>query len=182
MPRKPNYKMADDFPLVLHRCDFSHLALGSSAENLWHLQRHLEGKWERLALKASQIRNQIESLGVECVVRVGDVREFEKIGLKKWPKRGGGGESATLGEDTEGVLWAAALDNLKDKGYFVEPEKDQAVHTQLAKRQVGLSYEEKVGNMKGKRRERYEECQAKGKGVDDKAFYSAKQSAGSLSK
>ena len=25
MPRKPNYKMADDFPLVLHRCEFNDL-------------------------------------------------------------------------------------------------------------------------------------------------------------
>ena len=60
MPRKPNYKMADDFPLVLHRCEFNDLRLMNSPSNLWELQMNLEKRWERLALKASQLRNQID--------------------------------------------------------------------------------------------------------------------------
>ena len=60
MPRKPNYKMAADYPLVLHKCDFKDLRMKSSAMNLWEVQMNLEGRWERLAIMAEQLRNQIE--------------------------------------------------------------------------------------------------------------------------
>ena len=73
-PRKPNYKMAADYPLVLHKCDFNDLRLRSGAANLGEVQMNLEGRWERLAIRAEHLKNQIESLGEENEVEV-EVRE-----------------------------------------------------------------------------------------------------------
>jgi hypothetical protein len=128
-------------------------------------------------LKAAQLRDQINSLGVECELEGGDVAEYLSKGLKKWAKRpAGGGAVAPL----EGrVTWAAALAWLNSQGYFVEVEKDPQTHSPLLSRSVGLSYEEKLGNMKGKKLQRHQSCMEKGVGVNDKAFYEKMQGQGS---
>lgn len=73
---------------------------------------NMERRWERLALKASQLRNQIESLGVENHVGTDELWDFAKESLGKWrrvagaeAKAGAGQAGAEAGEGTGKVTW-----------------------------------------------------------------------------
>ncbi len=182
MPRKPNYKMAEDFPLVLHRCDFGRLGLASSTVAIWELQRQLEGRWERLAIRAGQLRDAIDAMGEEMFVEVADLKDFASTSFKKVAKSDPGPPMSLLEDSDAKVSWRTALSYLSSHGHTPGPVKE-ATHVPLLSRKVGLSYEEKVGSMRGKKRERYEQCQQKardgGDGEAQKAFYAKKQAQGS---
>ncbi|GMH98837.1 hypothetical protein TrST_g13138 [Triparma strigata] len=188
MPRKPNYKMAADYPLVLHKCDFKDLRMKSSAMNLWEVQMNLEGRWERLAIMAEQLRNQIESLGEENSVSIADLWNFKNTGLSKWRRVDPGVKAPDIdcpwGPDSQGTIkWKDALTLLHSKEGVVISGVKEPPHVPLSSRPTGMSYEEKIESMKGKKLERYKEAKKKGKSKEvDKEFYRSKQSQGSSSK
>ena len=203
-PRKPHYDMADDLPLVLHRCDYGRLSLCSNAGTLFDLQRQMEGRWERHAIKAAQLLDAVEALSAECRVRRGEVTELADGPLRKFQttasadesaggEEEGGDEERSRGNESNGgigndddddddfISWGEACDWLKDRRGLLPFKARECPHVPLTLRKTGLTYEEKVGNMKGKTKERFDECQRKQKlPQNDAAFYRKKQSQGDL--
>jgi len=175
LPGKPNYQMASDLPLVLHRCDFNSLDMLSSSSNLWDVQCQLERRWERYKVKCLQLENGIDSLREEFVVQGDEFVEWakKKFGLEniEWKTnhiRNGGG-----------LTWGACLKELAEAGIQPGPDNKVQDHTKLLQRGKGLTYEEKLGQMTGKKLERYEAAQSKKKSdTVDKEFYRMKQEQG----
>jgi len=177
MPRKPNYEMALDNPLVLHDCEFKHVTPTHTAHNLWELTRHYELKWEEASLVMAKARDALDSISKLPVSR-SDVQNLQTNVLKKW-RLEGAPDSTTELADTEFVSWDSALQFLKSKGLQPKIHKE-GVHKPLKDRNGGTSYEEKINNLTGKRKERFEKNAEKMKNADTEnfAFYHEKQALG----
>ena len=81
VPRKPQYSMAPESPLVLHRCTYSHLQFHYDPAVLWRLCHDLEQEWEEVTLKAARLRNALNILyGVR--VRARDVQDVQAKATK----------------------------------------------------------------------------------------------------
>jgi len=185
MPRKPNYDMALDTPLVLNDCEFLHVKQNQSAHNLWELTRHFQKRWEEYSLKAAQARDVLKNVEKLPVTR-NDLADLRCNVLRKWRKEGRVDEIADEnsippipGSDysSDYVSWASALRFLSSKGLFARPDKEGA-HQLLRNRNGGSSYEEKISNMSGKRKERYERNVVKQNTGSNVGFYKEKQALG----
>ena len=198
MPRKPNYKMATDFPLVLYQCDYNRLKLPATPRNLWDLQMHLEGRWESFAVRAEQIRDQIATLK-QSLVDPSHLKDFIDYATARSKKKevnsgGEGGDARVVsgasllasGSGGGPITWSRALEILKCEGLDVttDPDMSRQSYKQLCRRGVGLSYEEKLQCMKGKKKCRTEENMNKRKRDKDEfertdtEFYKFKQMQG----
>ena len=79
--------------------------------------------------------------------------------------------------------WKDALTLLHSKEGVVISGVKEPPHVPLSSRPTGMSYEEKIESMTGKKLERYKEAKKKGKSKEvDTEFYRSKQSQGSSSK
>ena len=142
----------------------------SSASNLWDVQCHLEKRWNRFKIKSLQIENGIDSIASECTV---DSSEVQAWARNKFDV----GDELVVGGGK--ISWGEALSALEKAWIRPGPHHKPPDHTKLMERGKGLTYEEKVGQMQGKKKERYEAAMAtrKGEGVD-KEFYRWKQEQG----
>lgn len=190
VPSKPHYGLAPPEPLVLGECEYGEggRTAGATPEALWEATAVVEGRWERHALAAARARETAEVLG-RCVVRSRAVAEF----ARRREGRGAEEEEEEDDDDEFGgratVTWGEALQVLRTWGHrpeaHVPPAKDEGWrprnqrgrrHVPLLKRGRGPTYEEKVAEMKGKKKERFLVNMAKRKTKEeDSAFYAEKQ-------
>jgi len=160
-PRKPQYTMASEYPLVLHGCGFQNLSLKYSVSNLWDVQCHMEKQWEELMLAAARARNMIESLSSHQI-KLDELHVFIK-------ERN---DHVNIDDDKSVITWGEALNMMKQCNIHPSPDKKTLKHIPLMKRHKGPTYEEKVANMTGKRKEKYEENRMKqGTAEEDAEFY-----------
>ncbi|XP_024140365.1 tRNA pseudouridine(38/39) synthase isoform X1 [Oryzias melastigma] len=61
-PRKPQYSMAVDYPLVLHDCHFEGLEWQQDVEELNHVLSSLQQHWIQSAVKAHVLRGMMQDL------------------------------------------------------------------------------------------------------------------------
>ncbi|KAF1334753.1 tRNA uridine synthase, partial [Globisporangium splendens] len=61
-PRKPQYDMASDAPLVLHDCYFDNVQFDYSPLALYQVHAQLLQQWEQLAIKAAVLRSNLDTI------------------------------------------------------------------------------------------------------------------------
>lgn len=175
LPGKPQYSMAAEEPLVLHRCSFDALTIQRSPKTLYELTQHFERIWDTAAVAASRARNALEFLKT-CSVREADVLAFgsdknKRRGIKKGTT---GGEEVELAEEAaeEGVsrkrvkieagqppclTWAQGLALLQDKFDVPYPNPSTSTtdgYVPLLQRKLSETYSERKEHLGGSRRER----------------------------
>jgi tRNA pseudouridine38/39 synthase len=185
-PGKPSYPLADERPLVLHNCGYSHLEFGYSVHNLWCLICRQEQEYDDLVLAAARIRNNIDSLKDTANVMVDDLVEFADQKLAARQKQKGERVSSIVDRpfDTKLVKWCDALDWIRNELSLLpgpHTAKENA-HTPLLERSKGTTYEEKVQALQNsqKRRQRYEDNVVKKRQTKEKdcEFYKHKAEQG----
>ena len=135
-PRKPQYLIADERPLVLHRCDYDTLDPDRSPlpEPLSYLSDHFQAAHRKAV--------------VELAKRTNDLRRLDAFSVRKrdLDARLGalGHEPTAAGAFGDVVPWPAALAVLRR----AKNDKAAAAYIPLGDRETGLSYEEKLGSMK----------------------------------
>ena len=77
-PSKPNYKMAEELPLVLHECGFDNLILKYESKNLWNLMINYNNLLNNYLIGVSRIQNAINSLNI-ITVKQSNVMELAKL-------------------------------------------------------------------------------------------------------
>jgi tRNA pseudouridine38/39 synthase len=186
-PRKPAYPLAEEYPLVLHDCQFNNLQIGYSVTNLWNIVCHLEQQWEERILAAARIRNCLDSLYDTATVLAMDLHAFglekEKQRQKKQPQRRSivdsnkSNSTRILCFPSPDLLnWRQAMVWLEQNGLIPDKTYDVA-HIPLFQRSKGTSYEEKVASLQNpKRLKKYEDNVIKKRKTkeEDQAFYAHK--------
>ncbi|XP_061564244.1 tRNA pseudouridine(38/39) synthase [Cololabis saira] len=61
-PRKPQYSMAVDYPLVLHDCHFGDLSWQRDAEEVKHVLSSLQQHWTQSAIRAQVLQGMVQDL------------------------------------------------------------------------------------------------------------------------
>mmetsp|Transcript_9879 Transcript_9879/g.21335 ORF Transcript_9879/g.21335 Transcript_9879/m.21335 type:complete len:680 (+) Transcript_9879:261-2300(+) len=167
-PGKPSYPMADELPLVLHRCSYGGTDGGDrvpfrrSVRDLWRVACDLEKRWEEMTLAAARLRDGLDSLLIEATVTRGDletyVREILEERRKKSRRTSHGNllltdrrdESTAGARDPSSVLpWGDALREIELRlGVRPTPEgQKEPLHIPLLQRSRGTTYEEKVASL-----------------------------------
>ena len=177
-PGKPSYPMADELPLVLHRCSYGGTDEGSadrvpfrrSVRDLWRVACDLENRWEEMTLAAARLRDGLESLKVEAMVSRSDVEAFVAETLEERQKKakrlpsGIGnmmlvdGKSETMiadDDETSKISWGDALSEIATRlGVEPTPEgQKEILHIPLLERSRGTTYEEKVASLKADKKD-----------------------------
>ena len=172
-PGKPSYPMADELPLVLHRCSYGGTDTGSvdrvpfrrSMRDLWRVACDLESRWEEMTLAAARLRDGLDSLKSEAMVSRDDVEAFvaETVEERKKKSRrlpsGAQNRMLTDGKDigmnadedlAPMISWDDALSNISMRlGIEPAPEGQREIlHIPLMHRSRGTTYEEKVASLK----------------------------------
>jgi hypothetical protein len=196
-PGKPSYNMAPDLPLVLHACGYNNLNIGRSVRNLWNVSCDLEMKWEDLALASERVRNGIDSLKTEALVRTDDLVTFiNQIleDMRKKSKKNCDIEDLKnislddLAEQSIFVPWGLALTHIQ-KFCRIQPSPftlKPCLHIPLMDRGRGTTYDEKVRSIltpsthEKRRRDRFEENIIRKKRVvkEDNNFFEEKARQG----
>ncbi|KAH8056351.1 hypothetical protein JL722_7660 [Aureococcus anophagefferens] len=132
-PRKPQYLIADERPLVLHDCAFDTLSPDAAPlpEPLDYLATHFEGAYRAAVVEAAKRRNDLERLDAFAVRRSDLDALLAENGAAPAPP------GAAL------VPWPAARALLRGAA----DAKLRAAYTPLLDRETGKSYEEKVDAM-----------------------------------
>ena len=94
-PGKPSYPMADELPLVLHRCSYGgtdgvdrdRVPFRRSVRDLWRVACDLEKRWEEMTLAAARLRDGLDSLMIEATVTRGDVETYIRETLEERRKK-----------------------------------------------------------------------------------------------
>ena len=201
MERKPHYEMAPAENLVLHACDFNHLAFNFQPEVLWRLCHEFEAQWELAQLKASRLRSALDYLYSRTVrredvdqLRVDQKRAFGHLGSGKSDAgsggeadAGGGGEHgsevgggapADVGKaGSDAVCWYEAMEQL---GGVDNAPGTQRNYTPLMQRPGGSTLEEKVGALGAKHKQKRKQIDDKRAvaAESDDAFFKRKRSQG----
>ena len=177
-PGKPSYPMADELPLVLHRCSYGDTNEGSvdrvpfrrSVRDLWRVACDLENRWEEMTLAAARLRDGLESLKVEAMVSRSDVETFVAEILKERQKKckrlpsgvgnlvlADGKSDSMIGEhdETSKLSWGDALSEISTRlGVEPTPEgQKEILHIPLLHRSRGTTYEEKVASLKAEKKD-----------------------------
>mmetsp|Transcript_14316 Transcript_14316/g.41159 ORF Transcript_14316/g.41159 Transcript_14316/m.41159 type:complete len:492 (-) Transcript_14316:746-2221(-) len=172
-PGKPSYPMADELPLVLHRCSYGGTDEGSvdrvpfrrPIRDLWRVACDLENRWEEMTLAAARLRDGLDSLKSEAMVSRGDVEAFVAetleerrkkskrlpIGLGNLVLTDGKADGMNLDENPISMLpWGDALSEISTRlGVEPTPEgQKEILHIPLLHRSRGTTYEEKVASLK----------------------------------
>ena len=167
-PGKPAYPMADELPLVLHRCSYGggndgvdRVPFRRSVRDLWRVECDIEKRWEEMTLSAARLRNGLESLGAEAMVTREDVNTFVRELLeernkksRRAPSIAGGTVLTDQGDDTSQepdtmIPWGDALSEICSRvGAQPSPEGPKEIlHIPLLQRSRGTTYEEKVASL-----------------------------------
>lgn len=177
-PGKPSYPMADELPLVLHRCSYGDTNEGSvdrvpfrrSVRDLWRVACDLENRWEEMTLAAARLRDGLESLKVEAMVSRSDVETFVAEILEERQKKckrlpsgvgnlvlADGKSDSMIGEhdETSKLSWGDALSEISTRlGVEPTPEgQKEILHIPLLHRSRGTTYEEKVASLKAEKKD-----------------------------
>ena len=172
-PGKPSYPMADELPLVLHRCSYGGTDAGSvdrvpfrrSVRDLWRVACDLENRWEEMTLAAARLRDGLDSLKSEAMVSRDDVEAFVAETLEERKKKSrrlpsgaqnrmltnGKNDSMNTDEDLAPMIsWDDVLSNISMRlGIEPAPEgQKEVLHIPLMHRSRGTTYEEKVASLK----------------------------------
>jgi len=158
-PRKPYYNMAPEEALVLHDCGFPTLKYYYRPDPLWWLWIELKHKWSSLAMQLARVQNHLEYLeGIE--MDAADVSAWMTKHFKK---------QATLttlpssrGEEVgEVVRWSHIVDLMKTACIDESGGSQSSKYVSLRDRPGEKTYEERIKEMAGKRKEKYEDNQRK---------------------
>lgn len=147
-PGKPAYSLADEAPLVLHKCEYKQMETSYSAANLWEVFRCLLRQKERLLITASQIENCLQKLG-SVNVSTNDVysfyeSNFERRQLKR-PNLNLMQDKAERPSSDAFIPWGFSLDWLEREGFRPDHAPEQS-HIPILQRSKGTTYEEKVAS------------------------------------
>ena len=159
-PRRPQYLIADERPLVLHDCAFDTLDPATAAlpEPLFYLANHFADAAADAAVELAKKRNALGVLDAFSVSR----RDLDAcLAARGAPPYGGGGGDA--------IRWPLAYGALRD-AYA-------PAYRPLADLDVGKSYEERVRDMNPKARAALETNVAKRDG-DAASFHEEKRRLG----
>ena len=176
-PGKPSYAMANELPLVLHRCSYGgtdkeivvdRVPFRRSVRDLWRVACDLENRWEEMTLAAARLRDGLDSVKVEAVVSRKDVENFIAQTLEERRKKikrllpgvgnlmltdGKTGSVTTDEELASKLSWGDALSEIS-KRLGVEPTPEgqkETLHVPLLQRSRGTTYEEKVASLKAEK-------------------------------
>lgn len=177
-PGKPSYPMADELPLVLHRCSYGGTDEGTvdrvpfrrSVRDLWRVACDLENRWEEMTLAAARLRDGLDSLKVEAMVSRGDVEAFIAETLEERQKKrkrllsgvgnpipvdSKGDDMFPDADETSKLSWGDALSEISTKlGVEPTPEgQKEILHIPLLHRSRGTTYEEKVASLKAEKKD-----------------------------
>ena len=164
-PRKPQYLIADERPLVLHDCAFDTLSPDAAPlpEPLDYLATHFEGAYRAAVVEAAKRRNDLERLDAFAVRRSDLDALLAENGAAPAPP------GAAL------VPWPAARALLRGAA----DAKLRAAHTPLLDRETGKSYEEKVDAMNPRVAAQFAAIEEKrATDGDQRDFHTEKRAAG----
>lgn len=120
-----------------------------------------------------QLENGIDSLSNEFVVNREETQNWARNKFLR--------EKISFGEGAAEMTWGECLKVLDSEGIRPGVNNKEPEHKPLLQRGVGLTYEEKLGQMTGKKLERYEAARSKKKSdTVDKEFYRTKQAQGGV--
>ena len=164
--------MADELPLVLHRCSYGGTDAGSvdrvpfrrSVRDLWRVACDLESRWEEMTLAAARLRDGLDSLKSEARVSRCDVEAFVAKTLEEREKKSrrlpSGAQNRMLTDRKDEfmnanevlapiVSWGDALSEISMRlGIEPAPEgQKEILHIPLMYRSRGTTYEEKVASL-----------------------------------
>ena len=185
-PGKPSYPMADELPLVLHRCGYGGTDAGSvdrvpfrrSVRDLWRVACDLESRWEEMTLSAARLRDGLDSLKSEALVPRDAVDAFVAVTLEESKKKSrrlppgaqnqmltdGKDDSRNTDEDLAPMIsWGDALSSISMRlGIEPAPEgQREIIHIPLMHRSRGTTYEEKVASLKSVQNDANEDTKKK---------------------
>ncbi|OQS00573.1 tRNA pseudouridine synthase [Achlya hypogyna] len=77
-PRKPQYEMASELPLVLHDCKYDTMHMTYTPGVLNRVYCDIESQWEAASLRTAMLRNQLETLKEITIERGQALEEVQK--------------------------------------------------------------------------------------------------------
>ena len=161
MPARPEYQMASDYPLVLHRCAFDNLRFQYQPGPLYSLTNHYEKIWEEHAVAAAQAWNALQILR-DCRVPRNQADElYKNMTVNSISNDGSSSSSSDNNESNSSmVCFGEILDLIRANHYNISSSSSngekQNDYVPLSKRKCADSYLERVQHLQGQKRDRYE--------------------------
>ena len=200
-PGKPQYRLADEVPLVLHECGYDNLRLWWQPSVLWNLTEHYEALYDRYIVAASRVMNALQYLR-ERPVRRRDVQEELTAFCTEEPEMRVKRAKIEKRKEEEQVVWGHVLDKIEQTGSTRYPFPSSAgtrdtppfcsagIPASASSKYVHLMdrnkcdvYEERIKHLGGSKKMRFDkQMQLKGevKEGDTAAFFSQARKQGSL--
>ncbi|CAK4697751.1 hypothetical protein LEN26_014406 [Aphanomyces euteiches] len=140
-PRKPQYEMAPDLPLVLHDCAFDSISWRYMPGVLNRVYHDVEAQWELANLRTSLLRNQLN--------RIKELPVEPKAAIPELKRR----------QTPQTPTFVAAIEAFGDKSdepygsiWHMLPAAGKGLkHIPLLERKCGFSFEEKMQKIQAKK-------------------------------
>jgi tRNA pseudouridine38/39 synthase len=176
-PRKPQYKLASEQPLVLHNCFFHEVTYCYQPHVLARMTNMLEKMWELHTIRAAQVQNALSTLA-EVSVRRSDVVKLENYSTELYETAAGAGAAgAGAGAAGAGAAGAGAIgagagavmrwrELIQAMPMVLVPKRKKA-YQPLVGRVTAYSYEDRLTSMSDSKRKKMSEKNEKGGGWSD---------------
>ncbi|ETV92781.1 tRNA pseudouridine(38-40) synthase, variant [Aphanomyces invadans] len=139
-PRKPQYEMAPDLPLVLHDCAFASIDLRFMPGAVNRVYHDVENQWEAANLRAALLRNQLDTLKK---LPVQPHRAIVELQRRQTPQTAAHIAAFNAYDVDAHVEFGEILHRLPAAGKGLK-------HIPLLQRKCGFSFEEKMNKVKRK--------------------------------
>ncbi|OQR89516.1 tRNA pseudouridine synthase [Thraustotheca clavata] len=147
-PRKPQYDMASELPLVLHDCAYDTMKMTFTPSVLNRVYWDIESQWEAASLRTAMLKNHLEAMKSLPVERSQAVEEVQKR-LKHKSR-----------EEVEKMVPKAVVDKnstmemllFNDIWPLLPPSGKGLKHIPLMQRNTAFSVQEKMASTLRKRK------------------------------
>lgn len=129
MPKKPQFGLMADYPLVLYNCEFDGLQWRTDPETSERLLAHFQSYWCELAIKS----------------------EMAKSMLLKWSELSSN-TRLPIKNKTDCIRNMSEIENYAINGKLLGEKCTKKMYTKLRERQTGTSLEDKVAKMEARKR------------------------------